>query len=101
MPESDENPLTGFDAVLARGLEAFAEGLRDAARARPRLPTRSRLVRVGVSSLRGARRIRRCEQRPAYIAGMELEPSLSSLSDDDLLRRLRDLVSVSRRVEAD
>jgi len=38
---------------------------------------------------------------PAYIVAMESEPTLRSIPDDELLRRLGDLVSCSRRVEAD
>jgi hypothetical protein len=38
---------------------------------------------------------------PAYIVGMERSPSLTSFSDDELLRRLADTLGHSRRNEAD
>jgi hypothetical protein len=38
---------------------------------------------------------------PAYIGGMELKHTLTSLSDQELIRRLRELLGQSRRVEAD
>ena len=38
---------------------------------------------------------------PAYIDGMERTHSLTSFSDDELLRRLSDLLGQSRRNEAD
>ena len=40
-------------------------------------------------------------ETPAYIVGMERTPSLTSFSDDELLRRLSDLLGQSRRDEAD
>ncbi len=39
--------------------------------------------------------------RPAYIGGMERKHTLTSLSDEELIRRLRELLGQSRRVEAD
>ncbi len=44
-----------------------------------------------------------CEPRnpPAYIGGVERKHMLTSLSDEELVRRLRELLGQSRRVEAD
>src|ERR1051325_4712976 len=38
---------------------------------------------------------------PSYIVGMQHELALSSISDDELIRRLLDVLQQSRRVEAD
>jgi hypothetical protein len=45
--------------------------------------------------------LQRSARTPSYIVLMESEPNLHAIPDDELLRRLGELVSQSRRVEAD
>ena len=59
------------------------------------------LARSLVASDRPPGALTGCRNQASYIGGMEHARQLRSLSDDDLLRRLADLVGRSRRVEAD
>ena len=94
-------PLTGFGSAFRRHRRPVSKSVCDAQTEATSHATRRGVFESQLTRSRSADASPGVRETPAYIVVMEGTHGLKSIPDDELLRRLAELLRQSRRVEAD
>ncbi len=93
--------LTDFGSRFRRGLSPFQKSAPNDFTATLRCEGTTQVFESQFARLRPGRATTEGRKGGAYIVGMSKKANLQSLSDDELLRRVSELLGQSRRSEAD